>query len=1334
MKVKNFNGTVRRRGTTIAAAALSVSLIAPFVHPIAAPQTAAVAQAQDASASETAGDAKIIDADAIASGQVTRASNLTDSLGVGKNVVSGRAQIINPVQAAQLTSTWDGFQPVPGNQKVYLQWIDADGAVSPVYSAVTHDLKGAGEGVYAFELPTWTDGAGKEHKFVAAASQRYRIWGEDFVNPETGNELRQLRSAPGYTPFTYGRGSGEGLGDFPGSAGTASNTAKTGIWFYEAPNDYVKSDNLVETTEDEFVAPAIVSPGKISGQVWLETDRNLENQLLSGATKNAKDPVASGSTVWASVLSDAGIQRNNEIWSLPAEQRASATKEMLQDKNNLAKTGYAVVNEDGKYTIDLGEDYDPDNLYMWVTDANGDVISTYSSFTQPVFMNPRKNLAWAPTSDPLVYRNYAYNVNFAAIALREASLDITNFDMTDKPAAPGATAKLELSGRLGEVDNVIEWRNSKGDALKSCDVASVSEPGDCATFEVPSDAKDGEVFHAVLISNGNEASADSFIVSLKTSVDDSGVKPVEPTADEQDSGIKVSNPDDDTKVSAKDEDGKDVPAKIDDNGNVVVTPGEDVDGPITVTVEDPDLDGGKAVVEVPVNGHKKGQDDNNSDKAPATSVDDSGVKPVEPTADEQDSGIKVSNPDDDTKVSAKDEDGKDVPAKIDDNGNVVVTPGEDVDGPITVTVEDPDLDGGKAVVEVPVNGHKKGQDDNNSDKTEEPGTNPTTPEGPKDTDGDGIPDSEDTDDDNDGVNDKDEEAAGLDPKNPDSDGDGTKDGDEDADGDGKTNAEESDADSDKITDKDGDKKADLIDEDNEDGPTGDKDGDGIENKDDADADGDGVNNDDEKEIGTDPLKTDSDGDGKSDGEEDYDKDGKSNAEESDVPEDGRADDTDNDGLGNPGVTDKGVNGNGEEPNGTPDIRETDTEEVAPKDTDGDGIPDSEDTDDDNDGVNDKDEEAAGLDPKNPDSDGDGTKDGDEDTDGDGKSNAEESDADSDKITDKDGNGVADLTEKDTDGDGIPDSEDTDIDGDGVNNEDEKAAGLDPEKKDSDGNGVEDGQEDSDDDGIKNADESDENSKTITDKNDNGVADLTEKPDDAAEKPSIDAGSATDKVVADGESHELDDTVKNPTEGMTGEVIGDNGKAIDGAEVTVDPETGEISVTVPEGTKAQNATVEVKDKDGKKVGDIDIEITEPKDNTGTGAAAGDDEGDESLSSKIGERCLATGLGAGIPLLFLIPVGLASQLNIPGLKEFVAPIDAQIQALNTQLQKQAGIFQGPLAGQAAAFDAQLKRFGLNASSLALIAAGALAIGLIADACTPGAGSSDGSSDGSSEGSSK
>ncbi|WP_230309008.1 hypothetical protein, partial [Corynebacterium hiratae] len=125
----------------------------------------------------------------------------------------------------------------------------------------------------------------------------------------------------------------------------------------------------------------------------------------------------------------------------------------------------------------------------------------------------------------------------------------------------------------------------------------------------------------------------------------------------------VENKDDDTKISAKDEDGNDVPVKIDEDGKVIVTPGEDVDGPITVVVEDPDLPNGKTEIEVPVNGHEKDRDDNGSDEQPEqpgddkTTVDDSNVKPVDPTDDPQDSGIKVENKDDDTKISAKDEDG-----------------------------------------------------------------------------------------------------------------------------------------------------------------------------------------------------------------------------------------------------------------------------------------------------------------------------------------------------------------------------------------------------------------------------------------------------------------------------------------------------------------------------------------------------------------------------------------------------------------------------------------------------------------------------------------------------
>ncbi|WP_338433915.1 hypothetical protein [Aerococcus loyolae] len=96
-------------------------------------------------------------------------------------------------------------------------------------------------------------------------------------------------------------------------------------------------------------------------------------------------------------------------------------------------------------------------------------------------------------------------------------------------------------------------------------------------------------------------------------------------------------------------------------------------------------------------------------------------KTVKPTNDPQDTGLVVKNKDDKTptKVTAKDEDGQDVPVTVDpETGKVSVTPGTKVDGPITVTVEDKDLPDGKQTFEVPVEGHEKGRDDNGSDKTQ----------------------------------------------------------------------------------------------------------------------------------------------------------------------------------------------------------------------------------------------------------------------------------------------------------------------------------------------------------------------------------------------------------------------------------------------------------------------------------------------------------------------------------------------------------------------------------------------------------------------------------------
>ncbi|MDI4508251.1 Ig-like domain-containing protein [Moraxella lacunata] len=85
------------------------------------------------------------------------------------------------------------------------------------------------------------------------------------------------------------------------------------------------------------------------------------------------------------------------------------------------------------------------------------------------------------------------------------------------------------------------------------------------------------------------------------------------------------------------------------------------------------------------------------------------------------------------------------------------------------------------------------------------------------------------------------------------------------------------------------------------------------------------------------------------------------------------------------------------------------------DTDKDGIPDSQDDDDDNDGVTDADEKLVGTDPTNPTSDGN-TPDGKLDSDGDGISNDDESvtkaedptATNTDKPTDKDGDGKPDI--------------------------------------------------------------------------------------------------------------------------------------------------------------------------------------------------------------------------------------------------------------------------------------------------------------------------------------
>ena len=271
----------------------------------------------------------------------------------------------------------------------------------------------------------------------------------------------------------------------------------------------------------------------------------------------------------------------------------------------------------------------------------------------------------------------------------------------------------------------------------------------------------------------------------------------------------------------------------------------------------------------------------------------------------------------------------------------------------------------------------------------------------EDFDGDGVGDACDADDDNDTVPDFDDDDPFDQFVCRDLDGDGCDDcasGIDDPANDG--------------LDTDGDGICNLTDEDD--------DNDGVPDIDDSDplnpfacGDSDGDGCDDCNSGSFDPANDgpDSDADGLCDfGDTDDDNDGVPDAQDSDPFDPFVCRDADGDGC-----DDCGVSGFDDPANDGPDF-------------DADGLCDSGDPDDDNDGLSDVDEAIFGTDPFNPDSDGDGSFDGTEVDIAEGSGCPDPMEFDSDGDTISDGDEVAagsDPCNSDTDGDGVPDNIDPD---------------------------------------------------------------------------------------------------------------------------------------------------------------------------------------------------------------------------------------------------------------------------------------------------------------------
>ncbi len=837
------------------------------------------------------------------------------------------------------------------------------------------------------------------------------------------------------------------------------------------------------------------------------------------------------------------------------------------ETNSINEGAVSVIHTDGNGNL-LDGDSDADGGSLTIsqigTHNSGTVIGTYGTLTwlsdgtyTYALDNTNENVNGLGVTQTLT-ETFTYTVLDGQGGTATGDLVITINGVNDDPTLKGGETTISVDAPATTLAYTMSGNDVDEDAL----VYIITNGNTGNVFAIDNDGKitvvgalvEGDYVLTVSLNDGNGGvvMADVTIHVVTNDNDGDGilnededkngngvVDPGETDPNDKDSdndgledGVEDANKD-----GVKDADESDPLAECDPDNTL---PNCDFDGDGLPNSEDPDDDG---------DGVNDGADKDPFDKE--TDTDGDGIKDKDETTDGSDPLDECSP--DNTRPNC-DFDGDGLPNSVD--------PDDDGDGVNDGADKDPfdketDTDG---------DGIKdKDETTGGSDPLDECDPDNTRPN--CDFDGDGLPNSEDPDDDGDGVNDGADKDP-FD-KETDTDGDGIKDKDEttdgsdpldecspdntrpncDFDGDGLPNSEDPDDDGDgvndgadkdpfdKETDTDGDGVkdkdettggSDPLDECDPDNtrPNCDFDGDGLPNSEDPDDDGDGVNDGADK----DPFdkETDTDGDGIKDKDEttdgsdpldecspdntrpncDFDGDGLPNSEDPDDDGDGVNDGADKDPFDKETDTDgDGVKDKDETTGGSDPLDECSPDNTRPNcDFDGDGLPNSEDPDDDGDGVND----GADKDPfdKETDTDGDGVKDKDEtsggsdpidpcdpsrtsptcDFDGDGQPNKDDLDDDGDGITDieegegdTDGDGDIDKFDEDTDGDGISDSDEGDVDTDGdgtpdykdLDSDDDGISDSDEGDMDTDGDGTPDYKDlDSDDDGISDSDEGD----------------------------------------------------------------------------------------------------------------------------------------------------------------------------------------------------------------------------------------------------------------------
>ncbi|WP_306345066.1 Rib/alpha-like domain-containing protein, partial [Staphylococcus americanisciuri] len=485
----------------------------------------------------------------------------------GKAWIYRGGNINNPNEA--------GAEPLP-NTKIYLQWVNGKGFVSPVYYTITNP-----DGSYVFDLSQpIIDSTGKEQKFQLAGDDNFavRTWVEN-PDPKKYNVIKHGDQKYGFhTRVSRTNESWDftaGINRIVNGQVLVQEKTNQNDWLMKPKDQWTTSPNA------DGIWPNDGAYGKVSGTVWYETNDPSGSDSRAWK-KDTWDVNATGVKVVASYVNDEVTRqfdewkKNNKGYTIEDFKAAQAeiVKKYQAEHgvgSHIAETVVGTVDEKGEYYIPFkglygvsatqqnsgakishkvtddeygqlvkDEDVAHNSLLQWngtIGQKHRHINSDYMYITPmiedyAIWGNNYQNNMFTSASTGadifdakmLAAANGA-NQNFAALAPQPMH-DILVYDSTDNFATPGDTVESKSGGLLPSHEYQVQWFKDGvaiGDPVSK--VSGVDGTLDSVPITVPADLdKNATYTSAIFLPNTKTTElSDALAVDSFTAVVDQNI-------------------------------------------------------------------------------------------------------------------------------------------------------------------------------------------------------------------------------------------------------------------------------------------------------------------------------------------------------------------------------------------------------------------------------------------------------------------------------------------------------------------------------------------------------------------------------------------------------------------------------------------------------------------------------------------------------------------------------------------------------------------------------------------------------------------------------------------